>query len=271
MRHPLHRARGPSAGGLIRLSDDAPGISHGSVAIPGSSRNNQARLPGDRTRETPNSEKRSRDGGLERVDSLDGWVCRVGQGLAPLASHRSGRAQLRHPAPRRAASLRVPVHDDRRRKPISLEQSVHRLECHVRIRGAATEPLAPSKANTRVEFLKSMCVPGDSEVRIVPSQLRREYPMLLDERSVPVFAAPLRHSAERCSKPALVGLAVHDPAPLARLPPVMVEAEQHALVTVPRRVERAFWLGFGRPTRRRSTLEQVQERSDSSHENVSVR
>jgi hypothetical protein len=48
--------------------------------------------------------------------------CRVGRGVAAPASHGSGRAQLRHPARRRAGSLRVLMDNDRRRKRVALQQ-----------------------------------------------------------------------------------------------------------------------------------------------------
>ena len=150
----------------------------------------------------------------------------MGRGVSAPASHGSGRAQLRHPALRRAGSLRVSVRDDRPRERVSLQQPAERFEAERSVARSPVEPLPPDLTYAVEEAVESARVSGDAVVPVVPSKLLHDCRALCTDRDMTVVATPLGHPAECTRQPPFGRLACDHPRALPRLRPVAREAQQ---------------------------------------------
>src|SRR3954447_23178475 len=125
------------------------------------------------------------DRGLARPGVTIFWSGRPGQ-LPPSAPHRSGLAQLRHPALRAMISLRDQTDASypsrgQRVALLQLSETLPRDACLVR---AATEPLVPGTRDVVPEALEARVISGDPVIREVPPQLTRQGGPLLLHREV---------------------------------------------------------------------------------------
>src|SRR4051812_14272219 len=111
------------------------------------------------------------------------WSGRPGR-LPPLAPHRSGRARLRHPAPRATNSLRdlttAPQPGRGQRiTPLQLAEALPRDPALVR---AAAKPLPPGPSHVVQEASDPRHIADDRVIRVVAAQLTRQGDPLLPDR-----------------------------------------------------------------------------------------
>ncbi len=120
------------------------------------------------------------------------------------------------------------------RKWIPPQKTVEALPCHAAMR-SPREPLPPHMLNLKPKLVERTSVPGDPVIRIVPSNLSDQHVPLRPDGQVSVAPTPLRDAPERPGEPVRSRLALHDPVPTKRAPPVMHEAEK--LKPVPGEIE----------------------------------
>src|SRR5271157_31399 len=87
-------------------------------------------------------------------------------------------------------------------------------------------------------------VSGDSEVGVVTHQFPRELGVLLADRQMSIPFAPFRYFLERPREAALLGVALDDPVPFKRLPPVVREPKETECLTF-RSVVILGWFALG--------------------------
>ena len=147
--------------------------------------------------------------------------------LPTRGSHRSGLAQLRHPAPRTMVSLLngthcerlAPLGEDRfcvgaRSGPMSCVPVT-----------SPTKPFAPQPFHFISESVQRQEVAGDAVVRIVTPQLAAQRRLLVAQFPVPMIPAPLANSLQRSAESVLSRLALHNPSPLPGASPIVGEPQ----------------------------------------------
>ncbi len=152
---------------------------------------------------------------------------RPGQ-LPTRASHRSGRARLTHPAPQCEGLLRAvyAVNHLNWRERIPLRDASKAIPSPARASATPSEPLAPNPLDLMAEALQGITVSGESEISVMPAELRTENPVLFAYRRVPVATAPSTDPAQASGQTCLGSPSLQDPASLARSPPVQGEAQK---------------------------------------------
>ncbi|MDB4985230.1 MAG: hypothetical protein JWN04_408, partial [Myxococcaceae bacterium] len=116
--------------------------------------------------------------------------------FASRGSHRSGRAEFPHPAPRSAHSLRgIGTHDSRTREGETLQQRKHAFPGDVPGVRAAAKPLVPGTSRLAIEAIDALVVRRDAEVAIATAKLLRETLLLRAHGFVSMFSTPRTHSA----------------------------------------------------------------------------
>src|SRR4051794_40665759 len=155
------------------------------------------------------------------------WSGRPGR-FPTSAPHRSGLAQLRHPAPRAMNSLRDQTDASypgwrQRVTPLQLAETLPGDACLVR---AAAKPLVPRTTHLVTEAAQTRAIAGDPVIREVAPQLPRQGDPLLLHRQMAVLAAPLADRLQGPDETALGCLALHRPVPLERPTPVVGEPQE---------------------------------------------
>jgi hypothetical protein len=148
--------------------------------------------------------------------------------LPTRASHRSGRAQLRHPARQATASLRTAhrVDHTRRRMRMTPQQLRKRGPGKAAAPRATRQPFPPGTLHRVTETTQPFDVARYSVVRKVTTQLLPQCLMLLRDRTMAVLPAPLSDPADRLAEPARGRATLHHPVPLQRPAPLVRETQQ---------------------------------------------
>ena len=147
--------------------------------------------------------------------------------MLPSPPHRSGRAELPHPAPRATGSLRdsCPCSSRQRQGVVPLELSKP-PPAHVSTLTPPAKPATPDALDIPQVAVQRCAVARHSVVVVVACELLRQHGALLGDRPVTHSAAPPINRHE-CPVEATLGcLALHDPVAAARPRPVVWEAEQ---------------------------------------------
>ena len=82
------------------------------------------------------------------------------------------------------------VNDLDRRERIALRDASEAIPSPARASATPSEPLTPDPLDLMAEALQGITVSGESEISVMPAELRTENPVLLAYRRMPVAAAP---------------------------------------------------------------------------------
>ena len=147
--------------------------------------------------------------------------------LPTSAPHRSGHAQLRHPAPRAMNSLRdqTDASQPSRRQRVTPLQLAETLPRDPGLARAAAEPLVPGTSHVVPEAAEARDIAGDPVIREMPPELPRQGRPLLLDRQVAVLAAP-SPTAPRDRRNRPWPSCFHRPVPLERPTPVVGEPQE---------------------------------------------
>ena len=175
--------------------------------------------PGDRFQVTVHVDPATLPAREPATATPDSWVA-LG-GYPPRATHRSGRAELPHPAPWRTDSLRAgqSAHDSRCCKRVPGQEPSKRIPVPVSGMGTSTQPFPPQAFHLTAEATQRPRVAGHAVVGVVAPQLAIQLPVLVSHPPVSVPAAPLADSLQRSAEAILRRLAFDRPASGSALPP----------------------------------------------------
>ena len=116
--------------------------------------------------------------------------------------------------------------DDRRRKRIPLQQSIHSLPGDLTGAMTPAKPFPPEPDDTSPESVQRIRVACDPVVREVTTKLLTQCLVLFGQCAVSIRSTPLREGRQSATVTALGCLALHHPVTLARETPVVREPQQ---------------------------------------------